>query len=58
MLEAKDQRHSASVLKKKKKKSSLQKSFRRPPEKNVFQKIQDFNTSKYSAVLEPRTEYF
>ena len=51
---------SASALKKKR---SSQKFFRRSPQKNVFKKIfkrspQNFNNSKNTAVLEPRTGQF
>ena len=71
---AKDQEHRRKCSKKKvfknifqaiskKKKRSSQKFFKRSPQKNVFQKkfssaSQNFNNSKNSAVLEPRTGQF
>ena len=61
MLEAKakDQGHKRKCSPKKKR--SSQKFFKRSPQENVFQKIfpsQNFNNSKNSAVLEPRTGQF
>ena len=57
MLEAKDQGHKRKCSPKKR---SSQKFFKRSPQKNVCKKIfqalpQNFNNSKNSAVLEPRT---
>ena len=54
---------SASALQKKKKKRSSQKFFKRSPQKKRFPKhfssaSQNFNNSKNTAVLEPRTGQF
>ena len=51
------------AISKKEKKRSSQKFFKRFPQKNVFQKnfssdTQNFNNSKNTAVLEPRTGQF
>ena len=48
----------SDLQKKKKKKRSSQKFFKQSPQKYVSSALQNFNNSKNSAVLEPRTGQF